>query len=404
MEIRRRSFIKGLTAGVTGTAAAAGIAAVATKSEAAPVAADSPPTIVPFHGAHQAGVFTPPQRAGAFAAFDVTASKADLPGLFRVLAGRSRFLATGGTTVDSGVGDPPADSDVLGPFVPADGLTVTVSVGASLFDRYGLADRKPTRLAAMPTFPNDTLDPAWCHGDLMLQICANNADTVHHALLDIAKHTRGAMQLRYRMNGFQNPPRPNGAGRNLFGFKDGIANPKPEDGDKLIWVGAGAGEPDWAVGGTYQVVRFIRMLVEFWDRVSLAEQENMFGRKRDSGAPLDGVYERDVPAYAKDPKGTVIPLDSHIRLANPRTPQTDNTRILRRGYNYDLGVDRNGNLDVGLIFAAYNQDVKRQFEATQKRLADEPLVDYVQPYGGGYFYAFPGLADAKDWYGRALFS
>ncbi|MEN3310064.1 MAG: deferrochelatase/peroxidase EfeB [Micromonosporaceae bacterium] len=403
--VQRRSFIKGVTAGVTGTAVSAGIVAVAARSDAAPAVTEQAPDIVQFHGAHQAGVFTPPQRAGAFAAFDVIAGKADLAGLFRVLAGRARFLTSGGATVDTGVGDPPADSDVLGPFVPADGLTVTVSVGASLFDqRFGLAGRKPLKLAAMPTFPNDTLDQAWCHGDLMLQICANNVDTAHHALRDLTRHTRGAMQLRYRMNGFQSPPRPSGTQRNLMGFKDGIANPTAADGGKLVWVGSSAGEPAWATGGTYQVVRFIRMLVEFWDRVSLAEQELMFGRKRDSGAPLDGAEEHEVPKYASDPKGAVIPLDAHIRMANPRTAETDGSRILRRGYNYDRGVDLNGNLDVGLIFASFQQDITRQFEATQKRLIDEPLVDYIQPYGGGYFFTFPGLADAKDWYGRTLFT
>ena len=408
MDINRRAFIKGVGAGVTGTAVGAGIdaAAVASTSHTAPAATDAAsdqPVAVPFHGAHQAGVFTPPQRAGAFAAFDITASKADLPKLFQTLAGRARFLATGGATVDGGVGHPPTDSDVVGPVIAADGLSITVSVGASFFDgRFGLTAMKPLHLTAMPTFPNDILIPAWCHGDLTLQICANNPDTVHHALRDLTKHTRGAMQLRWRMNGFQNPPRPTGIQRNLMGFKDGVANPKDIDGDGLVW--AAADEPAWAAGGTYQVVRPIRMLVEFWDRVSLSEQEKMFGRKRDSGAPLDGAIETDVPRYDADPKGQIIPLDSHIRLANPRTDETRNTRLLRRGYNYDQGIDLNGNLDVGLIFCCYNQNIARQFEATQKRLADEPLVDYIQPFGGGYFYTLPGLTDAKDWYARTLLS
>jgi deferrochelatase/peroxidase EfeB len=408
MDLSRRRFLQGTGAGVATTALAGGLIAAGAHADAAttPAAAptDANPPVIPFHGVHQAGIFTPPQGSAIFAAFDVTsAGRSGLASLLKTITDRCRFLTTGGTPVDLGLAAPPSDSEILGPVVPADSLTITLSAGSSLFDdRFGLASRKPLKLKQMTAFPNDSLLPQWCHGDLMLQICGEGQDTVQHALRDIAKHTRGGMQLRYRMNGFHSAPRPTGTPRNLMGFKDGIANPQPNEADKLVWVDKGGQEPDWAVGGSYQAVRIIRMLVEFWDRVSLKEQENMFGRKRDTGAPLDGVSETDIPDYAADPNGYTIPLTAHIRVANPRTPKTDLNRILRRGYNYDAGTDVNGNIDVGLIFAAYQQDLARGFETVQTRLIDEPLVDYIQPYGGGYFFALPGVRDEQDWFGSTL--
>jgi deferrochelatase/peroxidase EfeB len=416
-EPRRRAFLRGaLSAGVTGVVAGAagGYAYRATRPAPASQTAlenteagTAPP--VPFHGKYQAGILPQPQRQTAVISFNATADgRGELVDLFQTITARARFLTAGGTPPPVGIGGPPADSGVLGPTVVPDGLTVTVGVGSTLFDdRYGLAAQLPARLTPMRPFPNDDLDPAQTGGDLVIQLSAGNSDTVMHALRDIARHTRGGMQASWRIDGFSSPARPSGTvPRNMLGFMDGIANPDTNEAaqlDSLVWIQPNtAGEPAWTAGGSYFVVRLIRMFVEFWDRVDITEQENMIGRRRATGCPLDATSIDATPDYALDPTGDVIPLTAHMRLANPRTPQSADSRILRRAYNYDRGLDQVGDLDIGLVFTCFQQDTKRQFEAVQKRLIGEPLVDYISPFGGGYFLALPGVADRTDYLGRAL--
>ncbi len=409
----RRSFLRGVAGGVAGGVVAGGAAGYALHgSPPDPALAAGTAVLagrlpaVPFHGRYQAGIEPPAQRATAVISLDATAdSRSGLIDLFQTVTSRARFLTAGGTPPPVGIDGPPSDSGVLGPTVVPDGLTVTFGVGSTLFDdRYGLASQLPERLTPMHPFPNDNLDPAQTGGDLILQLSAGNADAVVHALRDIAKHTRGGMQINWRIDGFTSPARPAGTvPRNLMGFMDGIANPPLSKAKELLWIQPGtAGEPAWTADGSYFVVRLIRMFVEFWDRVDVFEQQQMIGRNRATGCPLDATSLFASPDFATDPTGAVIPLNAHIRLANPRTPQTAASRILRRGYNYDRGIDQVGDLDQGLIFTCFQQDVKRQFETVQTRLIGEPLVDYISPFGGGYFLALPGVRNAADWYGRAL--
>ena len=402
----------GALGGASVQAASAGAApqsaaAIEERSEKAQLA-----SAIAFDGTHQAGILTSPPAQATFVALDaITTERLVLQDALQALSARARALTLGGPYPRLEVDDPPADSGILGPLIAPDSLTITIAFGASLFDeRFGLSARRPRQLQPMPNFANDALQEARSHGDLLLQICATHRDTVVHTLRELLRSVRGALQARWSIDGFAGAhrgPSPQSSPRNLFAFRDGTANPNVHDAalmDRLVWVKPGLREPAWAHEGTYQVVRVIRMHVEFWDRVGLTEQQNMIGRVRDTGAPLGGVEEFQDPRYDLDPDGRRIPLDAHIRLANPRTQMTTDQRILRRGFNYQRGLDDAGQLDQGLVFVAFNQDIARQFATIQKRLAQEPMIDYITPVGGGYFFAPPGVEGGVGWVGSGLFS
>ena len=405
--VSRRAFL----AGAGGAAVGGGLLAAAAcgGSDGGDGAGDA--RFVPFAGAHQAGITLEPAPATALmAAFSVLASdREELRALLRDLSDEIAGLMEGRPPEARDPAYPPVDSGILGADPAADNLTVVVSVGASLFDdRYGLAGSRPRELVRMPFVSNDRLDPERSHGDLLISIEAEHPDTALFAIRQLMRRTRSTLVLRWVIDGFtrrgSTAPRATGSPRNLMGFIDGTANLDAGSRrvmDEHVWVGEGDGEPSWAVGGSYHVVRVIRMFVEFWDRTPLAEQEAIMGRHKVSGAPLGMGHETDVPDYAADPKGETTPLDAHIRLANPRTPETAGSLILRRGFSYARGYDRAGRLDQGLAFVCYQRSLERGFLAVQARLNGEPLEEYILPEGGGFFFALPG-AERGSYLGEAL--
>ncbi|UZF91954.1 iron uptake transporter deferrochelatase/peroxidase subunit [Bosea sp. NBC_00550] len=407
----RRSLLTGGAAALGGASLAQAATEPAQNPATAPES-DATAQRQPFHGVHQSGIATPRPATGLIAAFDVTATSLDeLERLLRLLTERIAFLMQGGPAPTADPGFPPPDSGILGPVIAPDNLTVTVALGASLFDeRFSLGPLKPKHLQRMKRFRNDALDGALCHGDLLLQFCANTADTNIHALRDILKNAPDLILLRWKQEGTvpvrqSKPGEPAESARNLLGFRDGTANPDATDQalmDHLVWVRPGSGEPEWAHDGSYQAVRIIRNFVERWDRTPLGEQEAIMGREKASGAPFGGRREYDEPAYADDPEGKRTKLDAHIRLANPRRPETEGSRMLRRPFNYSNGVTRAGQLDMGLLFICFQQDLERSFIAVQKRLDGEPLEEYIKPVGGGYFFALPGVPDAASHLGAGL--
>ncbi|GHF33089.1 iron uptake transporter deferrochelatase/peroxidase subunit [Streptomyces morookaense] len=410
----RRTLLGWGGAGLALGAAAAGGTAAALRLGDGSQPAASAGDAVPFHGAHQAGIATPVQDRLHFAAFDVTTTdRAALVALLKEWTAAAAAMTAGREVGDGESSDyadnaelPPDDTgEALG--LKPSRLTLTFGVGPGLFekdgkDRFGLKSRRPQALIDLPAFPGDNLDPARSGGDLCVQACADDPQVAVHAIRNLARIGMGRVAIRWSQLGFgktssttpdaQTP-------RNMMGFKDGtrnIAGTETDRLDKHVWVSEKDG-PDWLAGGSYLVARRIRMHIETWDRASLKDQEDTFGRTKAEGAPQGKQREHD------EPNLKAMKDNAHVRLAHPDS--NNGVTILRRGYSFTDGTDGLGRLDAGLFFIAYQRDVRDGFVPLQRRLAaKDALNEYIQHVGSAVFAVPPGVRDKDDWWGRALFA
>ncbi len=417
--VSRRAALTATGIGLVGVAATAAVSAATADPE--PAAAPAFDGAVPFHGEHQAGIVTPAQDRLHFAAFDViTKDRAKLVEMLREWTAAAARMAQGrdAGTLGAVGGQPEAPPDDTGEALglPPSALTLTIGFGRSLFrdaagtDRFGIADRLPAALEALPHFPGDALRPEISDGDLCVQACANDPQVAVHAIRNLARIGFGVVSIRYSQLGFgrtSSTSRAQTTPRNLMGFKDGTRNLKLEDADLLreqLWARAEDGAA-WMAGGSYLVTRRIRMTVETWDRTSLTEQETIFGRDKGEGAPLGRAKEFDEPDFeAKGEDGQpLIAKEAHIRLAHPDF--NNGAHLLRRGYNFVDGTDGLGRLDAGLFFMAYQRDPRKQFVPVQRSLARaDVLNEYIRHVSSGVWACPPGVTGDGDHWGRALFS
>ncbi|GAA1533402.1 iron uptake transporter deferrochelatase/peroxidase subunit [Actinomadura kijaniata] len=424
--LSRRALLT--TAAATGAVAATGAAAggvLLADGDATPSATSVPASTEPFHGKHQPGIAAPQQRHALFAAFDLETtdpvkrtrrSAEQLATVFgtlmeqwtlvtaNLMAGREPGLRPAGSP------QAPADSGVADGLAPAR-LTLTFGLGPELFERIGRADRRPRALEPLPAFENDRLEDAWCGGDLLVQICADDAQVLSRAFRTLRSRTPGSARLRWTQQGFLGAFG-DATPRNLFGHKDGTANPRPGDTgfDAAVWADPAAG-PAWFTDGTYLVFRKIRMDLPKWDTSPAHVQDQVIGRRRDNGAPLSGGHEFTTPDLTKTgPDGEpLIPADSHLALVR-------DIPMLRRSYNYDYGIQGTAEptetghrhaghdhgpgmpahsgsghdrYDSGVLFCAYLRDPE-QFVRAQRRLATDRLNAFIRHTGSAVFAIPPG--------------
>ncbi|MEV7600609.1 iron uptake transporter deferrochelatase/peroxidase subunit [Kitasatospora sp. NPDC089797] len=359
---------------------------------------------VPFRAEHQAGILEPAQARVQLAAFDLVdgAGRDGLRALLQRWTGAIERLTTGQPAAEF-------DNQVALDAGPCS-LTVTLGFGAALFDKAGLADRRPAALEPLPAFTGDALDPARGDGDLFVQIGADDALVALHALRTLQKLAAGTATPRWQSAGFARTPgataRPV-TGRNLMGQIDGTNNPKPgEDGFAAkVFCAAGGDGPAWLTGGSYLVFRRIRMLLDHWEELPVERQERVIGRRKSDGSPLSapaGSGEGTaVDLSAQGPDGGVaVPADAHIRVAAPAS--NGGAAMLRRGFSYHDGTLPDGSPDAGLLFLAFQADPRRGFTPVQRKLSrGDGLSRFLRHEASG-LYAVPPGVPAGGYLGQQL--
>ncbi len=428
----RRAFL----GGAGGLAAAIGTARAqpAAKGISEPGQSKGRSVSEPFWGEHQAGILTAQQNHTYFAAFDlVTETGGDVVKLLQgwTVAAARMAAAQTAAPLGSDISVAAADSgDALG--LAASRLTVTFGFGPGLFtsggkDRYGLAAHRPAALEDLPVFHGDQLEQARTGGDLSVQACADDPQVAFHAVRQLARLAAGVARIRWVQAGFTSNAAADDTPRNLMGFKDGTQNPiavrpvehaggvtqaNPLSPDAVVWAG-GEG-PAWMHGGSYLVVRRIRMSLEHWDNTDVDFQEQTIGRHKYSGAPLGGTNEFDaLDLDASDKDGNpVIADNAHVRMA--AAASNGGAQMLRRGYSYSDGVNMTAErwppwhneleYDAGLLFICYQRDPREGFTRVFEPMAKlDALNQFVTHTGGGLFAVPPGASEG-EFIGQRLFN
>nr|WP_223204938.1 Dyp-type peroxidase [Gordonia jinghuaiqii] len=378
-----------LLAGGAAALGATGIGAAAVTGSRAPArgAAVFGSETIPFYGAHQAGVATPPQAHALFIGLDLrpAATHADAVSVMRLWTADAARLTDGRPAL--------ADTEPELSATPAR-LTATIGFGPTFFDRLALDDRRPSAIRPLPPFGIDRLESHWGGTDLLLHLGCDDPTTLAHASRVLLKNVRSLTTIRWTQRGFRTArgAHPDGQTmRNLMGQVDGTVNPTPgTDLDAVVW--ATRDDQPWFAGGTSMVLRRIRIELDTWDELDPHSRDLSLGRRQSDGAPLTGTDEHDAPDFGATSAGmTVIPENAHIARAHPRT---SSERFLRRAYNYDDPPAPGETSNAGLLFAAYQRDIDTQFLPVQQRLAEaDALNQWITPIGSAVFAIPPGIEE-----------
>lgn len=244
---------------------------------------------------------------------------------------------------------------------------ITVAIGSEYWDQLSPAQR-PAELAAFPVFSHGNVNAPHTPVDLLLHIRSERHDLNYEASVMLTRRLGGDATLVEEMHGFRYFEM-----RDMTGFVDGTENP---EGDDRVQVAVVGGEdPDFA-GGSYIHLQRYEHNLEAWNKISVKQQEDIFGRTKEDNIEYESA---DKAAFA------------HTKRTSLKDAEGNSIEILRHSMPYGDLTRR------GLMFIAYGRSAEPYTKMLESMvMGDEAghhdhLLDYTQALTGQAFFA-PSVA------------
>ena len=274
----------------------------------------------------------------------------------------------------------------------------------------GSPRRRPQRSSSCRRSPATRSIPTASGGDLCVQACADDPQVAFHAVRNLARIGRGVVVMRWSQLGFgrtSSTTRSQDTPRNLMGFKDGTNNIKAEETGCARRSTSGSSAAAAVVAARRHVPRRprIRMLIEVWDRATLADQELTIGRVKNSrraarracrvrqGRPRREERRR----HARDPGRRAHPPRGAV--GEPGHPHPPPRLLVHRRHGRAARPARRRALLHRLPCAT-----PTAFITLQQRLGrNDALNEYISHNGSALFAVPPG-AQPGGFVGESLFA
>ncbi|HMN75836.1 MAG TPA: Dyp-type peroxidase [Burkholderiaceae bacterium] len=247
---------------------------------------------------------------------------------------------------------------------PASDVRCVVGFGADAWDRlFGLP--RPAQLQPFEAIRAGDRHAPSTPGDILIHLRADRADLVFDLAARLVAALGAAVFPIDEVHGFNSFD-----ARSILGFVDGTENPQGDAADAAAFIGA---EDAAFAGGSYVLVQKYLHRMDAWKALSIAEQEQVFGRTK-----IDDVEMDDA----------VKPSNSHIALNVITDDAGEELKIVRA--NLPFGQPSRG--EYGTYFIGYARDPAITLRMLSNMFVGDPpgnydrLLDFSDAVTGTLFF------------------